>query len=397
MEWVSEDEKRRAQHALRYIRALIPDARSKLESAYGADWADKIKEEHKLRRRPSLGDARSFLGLLSQHGDRQPAVKFDLIPHGLARRLLTIANAAHHEDAPWKEGDDHRAHTLARSFVLLSGLEIKRVHAAVPGHHQEIFELRGSKVRHRWWPNEATSDHNWSPWSYMEVATTGVVDIAAVGQKDRLDVFLLTIDGLIEVRTWRMGDGWTVWRPLPVGGERVVGPISAVSFEPGHTEVFATGANSQLVHRWAYNDDWTDWHNLSDDDNLRKSDSPHTPTQPKSLRREDRLEVGEVLYRDQTLTSTNGRFTLTLHNDGHLVLRDGREWLWNSDTPDSGGERLELQGDGNLVLRKSNGESVWHSGTHGKPSVCAVVQDDGNTVIYTNDGVGVWHTDTYLR
>lgn len=110
--------------------------------------------------------------------------------------------------------------------------------------------------------------------------------------------------------------------------------------------------------------------------------------------RQDRLEPGQVLHRGHSLTSSNGRFTLTLHEDGHLILRDHEDWTWTSATPDSGGERLEFQHDGNLVLRNAEGDSLWHSGTHGHRGICTVVQDDGNTVIYANDGDSVWHTDT---
>lgn len=399
MGWVSEAEKRRVEHALRYLRALIPAARLKLEETYGEGWPKTLKTERRLTREPSLSDTRSFLNLFLKHGERGPALEFDLISHWSARRLLTIANTVRHDKSDdWRAGDDHRAYTLARSFVLLAGLERKRVHAAIIGRHQEIFELEQGQIRHRWWPSDASGSRQWSLWASMQTASAGVVDIAAVGQTDRLDLFLLTIDGQIETRTYRHERGWTDWKPLAEGGERVIGPISAVSLEPGHSEIFAVGEKSQLVHRWAFNDEWTAWHDLNDDeDTPSEVISSHALSHLSNFQCSDRLEAGQVLRRNQSLISKSGRFKLTLHDDGHLILWDTSEVIWRSNTADSGADRLDFQHDGNLVLYTSSMNSVWNSGTYGKPSQCFIVQDDGNAVIYSTSQEGLWHTDTWIR
>ncbi|MCO7224737.1 cellulase family glycosylhydrolase [Pleionea sp. CnH1-48] len=57
--------------------------------------------------------------------------------------------------------------------------------------------------------------------------------------------------------------------------------------------------------------------------------------------------------------------------------------------------RLVMQGDGNLVLYRSNGTPVWHTSTHGNHGARCFLQSDGNLVIYSTSGQPLWHTHTY--
>jgi len=68
----------------------------------------------------------------------------------------------------------------------------------------------------------------------------------------------------------------------------------------------------------------------------------------------DTLTEGQKLVRGESLTSNNGAYTLTLQDDGNLVLA-------------------------------SRGQSIWASGTDGQDVVRAEVQPDGNFVVYTAD------------
>jgi hypothetical protein len=53
-----------------------------------------------------------------------------------------------------------------------------------------------------------------------------------------------------------------------------------------------------------------------------------------------------------------------------------------------------MQGDGNLVVYKSQGQPVWASKTDGKGNCKLIMQDDGNLVIYTSGHTPVWSTGT---
>ena len=46
----------------------------------------------------------------------------------------------------------------------------------------------------------------------------------------------------------------------------------------------------------------------------------------------DRLQKGEKLERGQSLTSRNGAYTLTLQDDGNLVLAARGQAVWATDT-----------------------------------------------------------------
>jgi nucleoid-associated protein YgaU len=108
----------------------------------------------------------------------------------------------------------------------------------------------------------------------------------------------------------------------------------------------------------------------------------------------DTLNEGQKLERGQSLTSTNGAYTLTLQDDGNLVVAARGEALWASATNGQDVVRAEVQSDGNFVLYTSD-SPVWHTDTQGKKDVRLVLQDDGNLVLYAADGPA-WssHTET---
>ncbi len=61
----------------------------------------------------------------------------------------------------------------------------------------------------------------------------------------------------------------------------------------------------------------------------------------------DRLMNGDKLQRGQSLTSRNGAYTLTLQDDGNLVLTGGGQAVWATGTNGQDAQRLEVQYDGN--------------------------------------------------
>lgn len=114
----------------------------------------------------------------------------------------------------------------------------------------------------------------------------------------------------------------------------------------------------------------------------------------------DSLRAGESLERDCALLSKSGRYRFVMQADRNLVLYDKEDdyrVMWAShcctDSPIS--PVLKLGTDGNLVV-SDGGNEEWSSDTAGQgdDSSVLVVQDDGNVVIYSKD-VAIWDTGTW--
>jgi len=111
----------------------------------------------------------------------------------------------------------------------------------------------------------------------------------------------------------------------------------------------------------------------------------------------DRLMNGEKLERGQSLTSRNGAYTLTLQDDGNLVLAARSQAVWATGTEGLDVVRAEVQTDGNFVLYTADRAVVWTADTTG-PGAHMVLQDDRNIVIVAADGVTVlWTPNCYVR
>jgi nucleoid-associated protein YgaU len=106
----------------------------------------------------------------------------------------------------------------------------------------------------------------------------------------------------------------------------------------------------------------------------------------------DTLTAGQKLVRGEALTSDNGAYTLTLQDDGNLVLASRGQAIWATSTSGQDVVRAEVQADGNFVLYTAD-KPVWHSDTKGKKDVKLVLQDDRNLVLYSADGPA-WSTKT---
>ena len=106
----------------------------------------------------------------------------------------------------------------------------------------------------------------------------------------------------------------------------------------------------------------------------------------------DTLTAGQKLGQGDSITSNNGAYTLTLQEDGNLVLAARGEAVWASATNGQGGDRAEVQTDGNFVLYAGS-KPIWHSDTKGKKEPKLVIQDDRNVVLYAADGPA-WSTRT---
>jgi nucleoid-associated protein YgaU len=106
----------------------------------------------------------------------------------------------------------------------------------------------------------------------------------------------------------------------------------------------------------------------------------------------DTLTEGQKLVRGESLVSNNGAYTLTLQEDGNLVLASRGKPLWTTSTDGQNAVRAEVQSDGNFVLYTAD-KPIWDSHTRGKKNVRLVLQDDRNLVLYAADGPA-WSTKT---
>ncbi|GAM46701.1 hypothetical protein [Nocardia seriolae] len=103
------------------------------------------------------------------------------------------------------------------------------------------------------------------------------------------------------------------------------------------------------------------------------------------------MRRGDGLCPGHSLSSCDGRFTLTLQGDGNLVLTQTGTPIWASAT--NGGVIAIMQNDGNFVIYNSAGASSWATGTNPSGSTL-VVQDDGNVVVYTAGAQPLWSSHT---
>ena len=106
----------------------------------------------------------------------------------------------------------------------------------------------------------------------------------------------------------------------------------------------------------------------------------------------DTLTEGQKLVKGESLTSSNGAYTVTLQDDGNLVLAARGHAIWSTGTNGEDVVRAEVQSDGNFVLYTGD-KPVWHTDTKGKKNVRLVLQDDRNLVLYSADG-SAWSSKT---
>ncbi len=105
----------------------------------------------------------------------------------------------------------------------------------------------------------------------------------------------------------------------------------------------------------------------------------------------DTMATNRVLRRGMSLRSADGRFTLVLQSsDGNFVLYGPSGALWASG---KAADFVVMQSDGNLVGYTNAGVATWASNTAGSGGNRLVIQDDGNVVIYSPT-TAVWATNT---
>jgi len=95
------------------------------------------------------------------------------------------------------------------------------------------------------------------------------------------------------------------------------------------------------------------------------------------------LNPGQQITSGTQIASPDGTFVLQMQSDGNLVLRaPGNIPLGDTHTPGHDGTIAVMQADGNFVLRAPGNIPIWASGTDGHPGTVLQVQDDGAVVLY---------------
>jgi len=95
------------------------------------------------------------------------------------------------------------------------------------------------------------------------------------------------------------------------------------------------------------------------------------------------LNPGQRITSGTQIASPDGKFVLQMQSDGNLVIRAPSNIpLGDTHTAGHDGTIAVMQTDGNFVLRAPGNIPVWASGTDGHPGTVLQVQDDGGVVLY---------------
>jgi hypothetical protein len=112
------------------------------------------------------------------------------------------------------------------------------------------------------------------------------------------------------------------------------------------------------------------------------------------------LQPTEGLARGESVASCDGSMTLTLGNDGVLVLDNNGTKLWTTPT-DGLGETAVLEDNGELAVFDADGEPIYNAGTFGHPDAQLELQatglalvDDDSSAIWTSSGGMLESDDT---
>lgn len=129
------------------------------------------------------------------------------------------------------------------------------------------------------------------------------------------------------------------------------------------------------------------------------------PAQPPAFQ----LKAGQKLTAGQSIRSADGRFELTMQRDGNLVEYDLKTnfAVWSSKSDNSGAAVAYMQQDGNLVLYKTDPDTlcvagkndVWSTKTNGHAGAALTLQTNGELTVGNASGSpkgAFWQTDEPL-
>jgi hypothetical protein len=96
------------------------------------------------------------------------------------------------------------------------------------------------------------------------------------------------------------------------------------------------------------------------------------------------IRAGRSIKAGQFLRSENGKFMASMQSDGNFVIYRLKP-VWSTNTRGSHAVRMDLQGDGNLVLYDRYNQAEWDSGTSRpgrRGKLYLMLNNKGNLVIY---------------
>ena len=105
------------------------------------------------------------------------------------------------------------------------------------------------------------------------------------------------------------------------------------------------------------------------------------------------LQPNQALNPGQQLVSPSGNAQLNVQtSDGNVVLYHAGAPLWSSGTTGHAGDRVYMQGDGNLVVQVNGTGALWASNTAGHANAFAQLRDDCTLAVVGADGTVLWST-----
>lgn len=104
------------------------------------------------------------------------------------------------------------------------------------------------------------------------------------------------------------------------------------------------------------------------------------------------LSLDEMLASGQSLASPSGRFVLTMHESGQLILcdRDSGAELWDLLTGDHPQAYAKLQPDGNFVIRSKAHDFLWGTNSDNTDAELLRVEDSGRVTLVARAGPPLW-------
>ena len=112
-----------------------------------------------------------------------------------------------------------------------------------------------------------------------------------------------------------------------------------------------------------------------------------------------------IIFPNQFLQSSNGKYYARLQDDGNFVCYQSSDFrsqnaFWSSESygKGTGPYSLRMQNDGNLVIYDRYQQPTWASNTYmkGTGPYKLVMQTDRNLVIYDSHGTATWSSNTYV-
>lgn len=235
-------------------------------------------------------------------------------------------------------------------------------------------------------------------------STTNTVEVTVIVSKDILNAgesltlgqYLLSQDGQYKLKMqvdgnlvlYRTSDNFVMW----ASGTNGQGANQCVMQADGNLVIYNQGGQPL----WASVTDGNAGAFLKLENDGRfivyKSTTNFTPIWSTS-----RLCSGRTLQPGRILRSGNGQYKLEMQTDGNLVLRNSTDVIqWATNTYNNPGSRLEMRTDGNLVIFNTNNQVIWSSNTAtllitNNNGSTLRVQDDGNLVIYRPNNTAIWN------